>query len=117
MRPGVRKFALAAHLTISVGWIGAVGAFLALVLMAQNTPDPQVLQAAWIAMDAIGWSVIVPLAVASLVTGLVMSLGTKWGLLGHYWILISLVLTALATGVLLLNMQTVSFFAGMAADS
>jgi hypothetical protein len=55
------------------------------------------------------------LALASLLTGLIMSLGTKWGLFRYYWVLISLVLTIFATGVLLEHMQTVSIFAGMAA--
>lgn len=116
MRPGLRKFALATHLTVSVGWIGAVVAFLVLVVGAQTSQDDQMLRAAWIAMEAIGWFAIVPLAIASLVTGLVMSLGTKWGLIRHYWVLISLVLTVLATLVLLSNMQTVTFFAGQAVD-
>jgi hypothetical protein len=29
MTPGLRKFALTTHVTSSVGWLGAVGAFLA----------------------------------------------------------------------------------------
>jgi len=116
MSPRVRKFALIVHLTFSVGWIGAVVAFLALVFAARSSQDEQTLRAAWLAMESVGWFAIVPLAFASLLTGLVMSLGTKWGLFRHYWVLISLVLTILAIGVLLSNMQTVSFFAGVAAE-
>lgn len=61
-------------------------------------------------------SVVVPLAIASLVTGLVMSLGTRWGLFRHYWVLISLVLTVLATVVLLAETRTVGAYADIAAD-
>jgi hypothetical protein len=117
MTPGLRKFALTAHITFSVGWIGAVVGFLALVVAAMTSEDAQTLRAAWIAMELTGWYAIVPLAFASLLTGLVMSLGTKWGLFRHYWVLISLALTILATRVLLSNMQTVSFFAGLAAGT
>lgn len=117
MTPGLRKFALTAHLTVSVGWIGAVVAFLALVVAAMTSQDAPTLRAAWIAMGLTGQFAIVPLALASLLTGLVMSLGTKWGLFRHYWVLISLALTILATVVLLGNMQTVSFFAGVAAET
>ena len=117
MRPRVRKFALAAHLTVSVGWVGAVLAFLALVFVARATQDGQTLRAAWTAMESIGRVVLVPLSVASLLTGLVMALGTKWGLLRHYWVLISLILTALAMVVLVQHMKTVSYFAGLAAES
>jgi len=67
-------------------------------------------------MELIAWYVIVPLALASLLSGLVMSLGTKWGLSRHYWVLISLLLTIIATVVLLVETQTISYFATIAAD-
>jgi hypothetical protein len=117
MPPRLRKFALTAHITFSVGWIGAVVAFLALVVAGMTSQDAPMLRAAWIAMELTGSFAIVPLALASLLSGLVMSLGTKWGLFRHYWTLFSLVLTILATVVLLVNMQTVSFFAGIAAET
>jgi len=41
MKPLLRKFALAAHLTFSVGWIGAVIAYLALVIAAMVHPSAQ----------------------------------------------------------------------------
>ena len=116
MSPGVRKFALSAHLTLSVGWIGAVAAYIALDVAAATDPDTQTLRAAYLAMELIAGYVIVPLAFASLLTGLVMSVGTKWGLFRHYWVLISLLLTILATVVLLAEMRTISHFAAMAAD-
>jgi hypothetical protein len=114
MTPAQRKFALAVHVTLSVGWIGAVVAFLALVFAAMSTQDAATLRAAWIGMDLMGWWAIVPLAFASLVTGIVVSLGTKWGLFRHYWTLLSLVLTVVATAVLVGNMQAVSFHASLA---
>ncbi len=117
MTRSLRRFALTVHLTFSVGWIGAVVAYLALVVAAMTSQDAQPLRAAWIAMELIGWYVIVPLALASLLTGLVMALGTPWGLFRHYWVLISLVLTIVATVVLLQHMQTVSFFAAVAAET
>jgi hypothetical protein len=60
--------------------------------------------------------VIVPLALASLFTGLVMAAGTKWGLFRHYWVLISLFLTIVATLVLLIETRTISLFADIASD-
>jgi hypothetical protein len=117
MKPGVRKFALSAHLTFSGGWIGAVLAYLTLGVIAVTSPDVQTVRAAWTAMELIGWYVIVPLALASLVTGLVMALATKWGLFRHYWVLISFALTVLATVVLLLHMPTVSSMAEIAQEA
>lgn len=117
MTPGVRKFALAAHLACSVGWIGAVVAYLALGVAASTSRETQTVRAAWIAMDLTGWFVIVPLALASLLTGVIMALGTPWGLFRHYWVLSSFVLTVFAATILLLHMPTVSHSAGLAAET
>lgn len=117
MSMGQRKLSLALHLTFAVGWIGTVIAYLALGIAADASGDPQTVRAAWIAMELIGWYVIVPLAVASLVTGLVMALGTRWGLFRHYWVLFSLVLTAMSTVILLLHMPSVSHTADIAREA
>lgn len=114
--PATRKLALTVHLAVSVGWIGAVVAFLALVVPAMATPDARALRAAWAAMDWIVRFAIVPLALASFVTGVVMALGTRWGLFRHYWVAISLALTIGAIAVLLGNMQAVRFHAAIAAQ-
>jgi hypothetical protein len=117
MTPGLRKFVLTAHVTSSVGWLGTVVSFLALVVAALTSQDTQTVRATWIAMELIGRFAIVPLALTSLLTGIVMSLGTKWGLFRHYWVLFKLLLTILATFVLLVNMQTVSFLAGVTVET
>jgi hypothetical protein len=115
--PGLRKLALTAHLTFSVGWIGAVLAYLALGVSAVTSHDDESVRAAWIAMELTGWFIIVPLALAALLSGLVMSLITPWGLFRHYWVLIALVLTILATVILLLHMPTVSSLADVARQA
>ncbi|MGH2693163.1 MAG: DUF2269 domain-containing protein [Actinomycetota bacterium] len=117
MKPRVRKFALAAHLTFSVGWIGTAIAYLALGFAAVASPDVHTVRAAWTAMELIGWYVIVPLALASWLTGIVMALGTKWGLIRHYWVLLSFVLTTLAAVVLILHMPDVSLLADQAQEA
>ncbi len=116
MPPRLRKFALTAHVTLSVGWIGAVAAYIALDVAAATSQHSETLRAAYLGMDLNARYVIVPLAFASLLTGLVMSVGTQWGLFRHYWVLISLLLTIIATAVLLAETRTISYFADMAAD-
>jgi len=108
LTPRVRKLALAVHLLTSVGWIGAVLAYVALGLAAATREDPQTVRAAWISMELIGWYVVVPLALGTLASGLVMALGTPWGLFRYYWVLFAFLLTVLATAVLLLHMPGVS---------
>jgi hypothetical protein len=115
MPPPLRKLALAAHLTLSVGWIGAVAAYLPLDVATATSQDTRTLRAAYLGMDLIARDVIVPLALASLLSGLVMAVGTRWGLFRHYWVLISLLLTIVATVVLVDSMQAISDFAATAA--
>lgn len=107
MPPTLRKAMLAVHLTASVGWIGGAIAYLTLGVGAILAADVPVIRSAWIAMDIVGWYAIVPMAVASWLTGLVMALGTAWGLFRHYWVVISLTLTSIALIVLLLHMPGV----------
>jgi hypothetical protein len=108
MAPQMRKAALALHICSSVGWIGAAAAYLALAVAAQLSRQASTVYSAWRGMELIGWAVIVPLGCLAFLTGLLMSLGTSWGLVQHYWVLIALVLTTLALGVLLLHMPRVS---------
>lgn len=116
MSPAWRKLGLTVHVTASVGWLGAIAAYLALNGVALTSQDGRTVRAAYLMMEPVAWFAIVPLALASLVTGVVQSLGTHWGLLRHYWVLISLLLTALATAVLLMHMGEVGRMADLAAD-
>lgn len=117
MPTGFRKFMLTAHITFSVGWLGAVTGFLALNIAALNSRDMQIIRGAYIAMDLIGWYIILPASILALVTGIIQSLGTKWGLLKHYWVLIKLLLTIGSTILLLLHMQPISYVAELASTS
>lgn len=117
MTPGLRKLALTAHVASSVGWLGAVAAFLALAVAGLTSRDAQTVRAAYLAMDLTGWLVIVPASVASLITGLVQSLGTPWGLFRHYWVVVKLLITILATIILLAHMQPISYLAEVAAET
>jgi hypothetical protein len=115
LTPRLSKFVLTAHITSSVGWLGAVAAFLVLAIAGLTSHAAQTVRAAYLAMDMIGWFVIVPFALASLLTGLVQSLGSQWGLVRHYWIVVKLVFTVVATVLLLVHMQPTSHMARVAA--
>jgi hypothetical protein len=115
MTPQLRKFALTAHVTFSVGWLGAVAAFLVLAVAGLISHDAQTVRAVYFALPLIGWFVIVPSGLASLVTGLVQSLGTEWGLFRHYWVLVKFLLTIGAVALLLVHMQPVERISGAVA--
>jgi hypothetical protein len=117
MGPGARKLALTAHVTSSVGWLGSVAAFLALAIAGVSSQGDHVVRAAYLAMHLITWFVLVPLSLASFTTGLVESLGTTWGLFRHYWVVTKLLLTMLATMILLLHTQPIDRVAAVAAQT
>src|SRR5258708_17096440 len=117
MTTGVRKFALTAHVTSSVGLLGSIAAFLAAAIAGLTSQDAQMVRAAYLAMELTARFVILPLAFASLLTGLIQSLGTPWGLFRHYWVLVKFLLTIFATLVLLAKMELIGYAARLAAET
>jgi hypothetical protein len=116
MTPPLRKLALTAHVTSSVGWLGAVASFLALAIAGLIGNDETTVRAVYVATKVTTWVVIVPLACASLLTGLIVSLGTPWGLFRHYWVFVKFMLTILATVLLLLHTQPIGRVATVARE-
>jgi hypothetical protein len=112
----VRKAVLVTHVVTSVGWLGAVAAYLGLDVVAMTAADVQRVRAAYLGMEVIALYVIVPLALASVLIGIVNSLGTPWGLLRHYWVLVKLLLTLFAATILLLETPTIRHLAAVAAS-
>lgn len=116
MTPSLRKFTLTAHVTSSVGWIGAVVAFLAHAVIGLTSADAQTVRGVYLVMEPAAWYVLVPLAFASLFTGIVQALGTTWSLFRHYWVLFKLLITLFAITILMLYMKTFALMADVAAD-
>jgi hypothetical protein len=117
MGPRVRKFALTAHVTFSVGWLGAAVAYIALVVTMLTSREPRTVQSAFLAMEVVVWFVIVPFSLASLTTGLIQSLGTTWGLFRHWWVVLKLLLASVGIFGLLEYTHELGAFAGIAAKA
>jgi hypothetical protein len=117
MSPGLRKLALSAHIIFSIGWLGAVMVFLVLSLLGYYSQDRELVRASYLVMSPITWFVIVPLAFASGLSGVVSSLGTKWGLFRYYWVLLKLVLTIPITIILMIHTQPIDHLANVAATA
>ncbi len=117
LTPRLRKLALTAHVASSVGWLGAVASSLALAVAGLTSQDAQLVRGAYLAMELTGRFVLVPLSLASLLTGLVSSLGTPWGLFRHYWVLVKFLINVFATIVLLMYMPTLGTLRDVAAET
>ena len=116
MDPRLRKLLLVVHIAVSVGWLGAVLAYVPLDLAAARGDDVATVRAAYVAMDLVARWALVPLALLAFVTGVIVSLTTPWGLFRHYWVVLSLALTAIAVAVLLVETRTIAALAAAAAD-
>lgn len=116
MTPSLRKLTFTTHVTSSAGWVGAVLVFLALAAIGLTSDDERSVRGAYLVMAPAAWLVLVPLAHASLLSGIALSFGTTWGLLRHYWVVLKLAITAFSTLILLVYMNTFRQMAQVAAD-
>jgi len=115
MPASIRKLGLTLHVVSSIGWLGAVAAFLALAVPGLTSENAMTVRGVYVAMSVVARGVILPLCLASLATGIFQSLITRWGLIQHYWVLLKLALTVLATLVLLMHLQPIEDLAAAAA--
>lgn len=116
MTPALRKLAFTTHVLSSVGWLGAVLVFVAMAGVGLTSQDEATVRGAYLVMAPAAWFVLVPLAHASLLSGIVLSLTTTWGLMRHYWVVWKLLITVFSTVVLLVYLGTFRQMAGVAAD-
>ena len=103
MTPALRRLTITAHVTFSVGWLGAVAAFLVLSIAGLTSHDAEVVRGAYLSMDLISRLIIIPMCFAALVTGLLQALATPWGLFRYYWIVLKFGLAIFATFALLVH--------------
>lgn len=97
MRPVLRKGVLVLHILSAGAWVGIDVVVGALVLVGMLSEDPAT---AGLAYQALGTFVVGPMLASALLclgTGLLLGLGTKWGLARYWWVLVKLVLTLVLT--------------------
>ncbi|MGW1293257.1 DUF2269 domain-containing protein [Streptomyces sp. NPDC002533] len=101
----VRRGLLVAHVAVSVSWLGLTVGLLALGITAFATGDPATVEAATRAMKIFGDWLVIPVALLALVSGLVLALGTPWGLARHRWVWTKFWLTLITTGLSIFSLR------------
>ncbi|MFI6860258.1 DUF2269 domain-containing protein [Streptomyces sp. NPDC050421] len=101
----IRRSLLVTHVSVSVSWLGLTVGLLTLAVTAFATDDPVTAQAATRAMKIFGDWLVVPVALAALLSGLVLSLGTPWGLARHRWVWTKFWLTLVTTGLSVFSLR------------
>ncbi|MET9400677.1 DUF2269 domain-containing protein [Kitasatospora sp. NPDC002965] len=92
-----RRIWLVAHVALSVGWLGLTAGVLALGIAGRFSDDPDTVKAAYLAQEIFADWLLIPVSLLSLLSGLVLSLGTTWGLLKYRWVVTKFWLTLAAT--------------------
>jgi hypothetical protein len=93
LRPRLRKAFVTAHVGLSVGWLGLATAMTALAVTGLTTADPGLRHHVYRIMHLFDLVIVIPTVVLAIVSGLVVSLGTQWGLVRHRWVLAKFVLS------------------------
>jgi hypothetical protein len=82
-----RRALLVAHVLSSVAWFGIAVSVLFLLVLAQSDSEPQAASALYRAVETSIWLSVITGAVSG-VTGLVLGLGTPWGVARHWWVVL-----------------------------
>lgn len=117
MTRSIRQLVLTGHIGTSVGLLGGVLVFLALSIVGLTSSTSETVRSMYVAMAVTANFVVLPLALAALLTGLLEALGTPWGLFRYYWVTLKFGLTGFATVVLLVKLDLISYAARVAAES
>jgi hypothetical protein len=87
LSPRARRIWLTLHVGFSVGWLGVALTMTALAVIGRAAPSYPMRHGAYELLHVIDLAVAIPSMALSILTGLVVSLGTKWGLIRYRWVL------------------------------
>jgi hypothetical protein len=114
--PAWRKTVLLAHVAASVGWLGVTATFLVLTVSLLDTRDAATLRTGYAIHELMVTWLARPAALLTLGTGLVLALGTRWGL-RHWWVTAKLVLLVATVALTVTVSPAALEFAVAHADS
>lgn len=94
------------HVAVSVGWLGLDLGLLTLGLTGLLSGDPDTVRAVYRSMGVLVDVAVIPVSLLTLGTGILLSLGTRWGLARYWWVLVKLALTLVAAVASLLALRS-----------
>lgn len=105
-----KSLLVAIHVISVASWIGGTLGMLLLGVYLQNAANGEQLYYTLANMEIIDENLLKYPALLSLITGIMLSIWTQWGLVKHYWVTIKFILTILTImiGILFLNKWTAS---------
>lgn len=103
LSPFSKKLVLTIHIMVSVGLLGDSAGYLAVAIAV--TDDPLLARASYQMLQMFAFVFGIPLSFAALLTGLLLGLGTGWGVFRYPWVTTKLLLivSVIAVGALVLK--------------
>ncbi|KUO16546.1 DUF2269 family protein [Streptomyces dysideae] len=92
-----RRASLVVHVAASASWLGLTLGLLALGITATTTGSAVTVEASVRAMKLFADWLLLPVAFLTLLSGLLLALGTPWGLARHRWVCTKFWLTLATT--------------------
>ena len=89
-----RRLVLTLHVVTSVAYVGVMALVAWLAFQAARAPDPDVAMGMYRSARTV-LPVVHATALSALASGILISLGTVWGLVRHWWVVAKLALTIL----------------------
>ncbi|MFC5801225.1 DUF2269 domain-containing protein [Streptomyces formicae] len=100
-----RRAILVVHVSASAGWLGLSLGLLGLSVAAVISGSQAVAEASYRSMAVFANWLMVPVALLTLVSGVVLSLGTPWGLARYRWVWTKFWLTLVTTGLTVFSLR------------
>ncbi|MFE9018614.1 DUF2269 domain-containing protein [Streptomyces sp. NPDC007808] len=105
LRRPVRRAWLVVHVVASASWLGLTLGLLALGVTAATTGTAVSVEGSVRGMKLFADWLLLPVASVTLVSGLVLALGTQWGLARHRWVHVKFWMTLAATTATVLALR------------
>lgn len=104
LAPTTRKWLLISHIVFSVGWLGLNVGNLTLAITGLATDDPTTQHTAFGAMYLIGGTLLIPVSLLALLSGILLGFYSRWGVVRYRWVLVKLTLTSIAVVLIPLSL-------------
>lgn len=105
LSPASFKMILTMHIIFSVALLGDSAGYLAIAISASNITDTMIAKVPYNILHMLAFVFGVPLSFAALVTGLLLSFSTKWGVFRYSWVTakLLLIISVILVGALVLK--------------
>ena len=100
-----RRAVLITHIASAGAWLGVDVAMAVLIVTAMTTDEPGTLVFSLQALELVSIWPLLACGLLCLLSGIVLGLGGKWGLLQYWWVAVKLVLNLVLTGLVLVSLR------------